>query len=475
MAKTKSSKDRLAQLDEQYVVLSLRGKTRIFGWEPSELHPGKSLPVFSSAADKNLFYAHESVRLPVGDGETKKVPLFKHWLQRATSPRAVGLTLNPNGGRFVNGMVNLWQGFGIEPKPGQWPLLREHILAVVCNGDKEHFSYVIRWIAWVMQNPTLPAEVFLVLQGRKGTGKGWLLRLICRLFGAQGVQISNAKHLTGTFNAHLVNCCLLFSDEALWPGDKSSEGQLKRLATEDTLLAEYKGLDAYPVPNRLSVVMAGNDPWLVPASTDERRFAVFAVSDRRRNDFAHFEALKKEEENGGAAAFLHDMLKLDLAGWHPRQGVPQTEALNRQKIESATDEELWLGGILAEGALPRTARDPATGKNVDVAVRSHPSRARSRALWWHAKASSRRASYFLSEPAFRKWVIEEGIVEGQRDKHSNTWQFPPLPEARRSWNEKRPWWAIEDDGEDWRLADLPGSDAWPSGPEWREREEEPAL
>ncbi len=91
--------------------------------------------------------------------------------------------MDTSGERFVDGRLNLWRGFGVEPKPGEWPLLRRHILDVLCSGNKEHARYMARWIAWGVQNPIKQSEVALVLGGDKGTGKGKFLRLLCRLFG----------------------------------------------------------------------------------------------------------------------------------------------------------------------------------------------------------------------------------------------------------------------------------------------------
>src|SRR4051812_10014450 len=62
--------------------------------------------------------------------------------------------------------------------------------------------------------------------------------------------------LTGRFNAHLRDACLLFADEAYWPGDKGAEGSLKRLITEPELFIEGKGRDGVMVENRLHVIIA---------------------------------------------------------------------------------------------------------------------------------------------------------------------------------------------------------------------------
>ena len=64
---------------------------------------------------------------------------------------------------------------------------------------------------------------------------------------AAATHISSVDHLAGRFNAHLRDACLLFADEAYWPGDRSDEGTLKRLITEPTLFIEAKGRDGVTV------------------------------------------------------------------------------------------------------------------------------------------------------------------------------------------------------------------------------------
>jgi hypothetical protein len=61
--------------------------------------------------------------------------------------------------------------------------------------------------------------------------------------------------------------------------------------TEPTLTIEAKGIDASEAVNRLSIMMASNEDRVCPASTDERRFAVFNVSDARRKDGAYLQHL----------------------------------------------------------------------------------------------------------------------------------------------------------------------------------------
>ena len=341
-------------------------------------------------------------------------------MQHKDAPRAVGVTLDASTERFVDGELNLWTGFRHQPEKGEWPRLREHIETVICTKPEEA-AYVLKWCAWTLQNPVRASEVAVVMKGGKGAGKGVVGNLLKNIFGAHGLQISSAKHLVGHFNAHLMHTCLLFSDEALWAGDKAAEGTFKRLVTEKTLTVEPKGLDAFEAPNRLSIIMASNEDWVVPASTDERRFAVFNVSNNRQGDHAYFDALHRElYQDGGAEAFVHDMLAMELGDWHPRFDIPQTEGLKEQQQESADPATHWLWALLEDGKLPGMVSGWGNAAQLFAqAVRSHVG-----LRYW-------------TRPKMRKLL--EGIGCTSRKKEDGAyWVFPPLPEARANFRKLYP-------------------------------------
>lgn len=457
MAKLPSAKEALAQMNEDYVVAKIGGKVRIVGWETKDAGGGRTTKVvtFSSPADMKTLFSNRFVtvkhRDANGEPVSRRKPLFTYWMEHADRPTAIGFTIDPDGERFVNGRLNLWQGFGVEPKPGDWSLLRSHIVDIICSGNEEHASYLLRYFAFALQNPTKQAEVMVVLRGGQGTGKGTLITLLCDIFGAHGMQVSERKQLVGNFNAHLMQVCFLFADEAVWAGDKSATGTLKRMATEPTLVFEPKGLDAYEGPNMLTVMMASNEKWIVPAEEDDRRFVIFDVSEARKQDTAYFGRLRKELDEGGREAFLHDMLAMDLQGWHPRDEMPQTQAKADQQAETADPLIEWLGNILEEGALPYQVRDDA-GALRDVVHRTNPALARADPLRVHAAAHRKH----LTSHAFWKFLDDHGIVPAEKARRAEGRfrRFPPLTEARKLFRQLHPWWPpFEDDQAEWQMPD----------------------
>ncbi|MBC8771937.1 bifunctional DNA primase/polymerase [Stenotrophomonas maltophilia] len=280
------------------------------------------------------------------------------WLRSPDRLAYKGIIFDPE--RNHPDWLNLWRGWSVEPRPGDWSLLRELIRNVLTDGDAASFEYVLNWMAFMFQHPGEVAEVAIAFRGAKGTGKGTLGRALAKLAGASGLHISSPGHLVGRFNSHLQNCVCLFADEAFWAGDKAGEAVLKQLVTEPTLTYEGKGRDAVMGKNHVHIVMASNSDWVVPAGMDgERRFAVFNVSERRRGDREFFLALNRQLDDGGLAGLLHDMLTRDIRDWHPRDSVPQTEALAEQIERSQSPEESWWDGLLDTGKLPNYLAEEA--------------------------------------------------------------------------------------------------------------------
>ncbi len=139
---------------------------------------------------------------------------------------------------------------------------------------------------------------------------------------------------------------------------KEPRGKFKRLITEPSLAIERKGVDIFSVDNCLHIIIASNEPWVVPAGVDERRFMVVRVSEHRKQNVSYFRKLHAEMyEAGGLGAMLHDLLTLDLGGWHPREDIPRTDALDQQKLLSLSPADQWWLEMLRDGCLPGAEAD----------------------------------------------------------------------------------------------------------------------
>lgn len=328
----------LASLNGEFFTVLRAGKYAV-GWQRKNKMYGHDEVQFYSESAIRKHLDRNTVRVEK-DGDVKRVPLGKWFLAHPGRRHYDDIVFDPMPGAVHDATLNLWSGWSVDPVEGDWEPFRRLILDVLCSGDLEAYHYVLNWCARMVQRPHLPGEVVLAFVGAKRTGKGTFGRAMTQLAAPNGVHVIQQSQLTGKFNAHLAMKIALFADEAFFTGDPQQASTMKGLATEDSFLAEPKGVDAFRVPNMLHIVMASNSEWVVSADQEEQRFAVFRVKAENAKQFKRdigYGVLFDERGQVKASilsAFLHEMLQRDIAGWRPQEHIPETEGLVEQRLET---------------------------------------------------------------------------------------------------------------------------------------------
>lgn len=344
------------------------------------------------------------------------------WLQ-GTERRFSRMELDPSKPpEFIVGrerVLNLWRGFAVESKAGDWSKLRHHIDEVIASGDEKLAGYIVKWMAWGVQNPGRPAEVALIFRGKEGTGKGTLAKAYLSLFGAQhSFSTGAAERVTGRFNSQLDGALFVFLDEARVRFDQRDG--LYSIITEGSIVVERKGYEPITVRNRLKFMMASNHDLVVPAGPEARRFVVCDVSDRyaygaAAGRDAYFRELHREIENGGPAAMLHGLLAMDLKGWHPSQ-IVETKALAEQKQTSMPRLDAWFWSLVEDGALPRDYDRTFAGKDRTVSAQ-------------RLLDAAKEEAPDLTSTKIGRFLTKHGCVH-VRTELARGWQLPSLSELR---------------------------------------------
>jgi hypothetical protein len=314
--------------------------------------------------------AHRTVEY--GDG--KRQQLSKLWISDLLCRRYEGLVFAP--GREVDKrFYNMWRGFAYQPlQPGEvveprWQSaldkFREHALMNVCAGDEKLFHYLMSYFAHLIQKPWEKPLVALVFKGPKGVGKNALIERVAALIKPHYTIADDRRYLTGQFNGHMESCLLLILDEAFWSGDKEAEGRLKGMITGQQHNIEHKGKEGFKVDNLTRCAVLGNEEWLVPATDDERRYAVFNVGDGRRQDRAFFKSMREDMESGGYRLLLTYLMEYDLAGIDINE-APMTQGLIDQKHASLEPFEQWWLDCMMEGHLVGSAARGIDFTNVNT-------------------------------------------------------------------------------------------------------------
>lgn len=430
----------LNALNQEYAFLITGGGHHIL-WETTD---DRGLPCLDHLNEGTFHKKHAATMFGSGKKAEPLTDAWMRWQDRRSYDRiafAPGETLGPR-------TYNLWRGFAVEPaivssvggvqastvvKAG-WDAVdawKTHLKENVCRGNESLATWLTAFFAHMVQKPNTKPLVALVFRGGKGVGKNALIELgVHGLLGSHSRIVTDRRYLVGNFNSHLENLLCITFDEAFWSGDKQAEGILKGLITGKAHIIEMKGKEPYAVENKCRVVIIGNEDWLVPASHDERRFAVFDVGDGRKQDRAFFESMRTGMEAGGYSLLLRYLLDIDITGFDSNE-APATEALMDQKNATLAPVERWWLDCLREGAM--------LGSEFGNAWQTLVSKERVRSAFTQycksAGITARRPDNHTFGRTLGKClpfhVLDSRVRDGKETKHA--YKFPELPEAREKW------------------------------------------
>jgi hypothetical protein len=125
------------KLNEQYFVVKIGAQTLI-----GELRPSLRL---TKVQDFHTWLANQRIIVQGPRGGMKVKPLSNIWLTDPGRRQFEGVDLVPGGEEVLpNGYLNLWRGFGVQPKQGAWPLMMRHVIYVLAAGDRNAAEYILK-------------------------------------------------------------------------------------------------------------------------------------------------------------------------------------------------------------------------------------------------------------------------------------------------------------------------------------------
>jgi hypothetical protein len=368
MMEGKSLGQLFAEMNQQHAVLPIGGKTRVATWGEDLEFPGyQTITRFASFADFRALHDKYRVKWRSKDakGNDKIVEEGRGtwWLNQPNRRQYDG------GMRFmpecnetvVNGdTLNMWSGFGVEArKPNGYSgargcrLLLDHGRKIICSGNEEHYDYLIKREAFIVQRRTRSEVAVGLHTEEEGTGKGLWTRAFNRLFGVHAMQVQKPEHVIGKHNKHLEILLRLSADEALFALDPRHRNALFDLITEPTNTIEPKFVDSYPALNYVNIDVLSNAAHFLPVSGTARRFMVPTVSPDRKGDHAYFRQMQAQliDDGGYEALLYHLQYEIDIRDFNVRD-VPKTAALAEQAALSRRGVDALVEHACNEGRVP---------------------------------------------------------------------------------------------------------------------------
>jgi putative DNA primase/helicase len=211
---------------------------------------------------------------------------------------------------------NLYGGWPTDPKEGKCTKQLE-LLRYLCSNETERslfYDWVIRWLAYPIQNPGAKMQTALVFHGPQGTGKNFFFESIMAIYGEYGRIVDQAA-IEDKFNDWASKKLFLIADEVVARAELYHvKNKLKSFVTGEWIRINPKNVTAHDERNHVNLVFLSNESTPLVLEHDDRRYMVIHTPDKLPAEF--YSEVKYELDNGGTAALHHHLKTLDLSGFN---------------------------------------------------------------------------------------------------------------------------------------------------------------
>jgi len=235
----------------------------------------------------------------------------------------------PGGRECPDSIFNVWQGFNVEPEPGDIERYLELFDAMF--GLSSAKEWIHDWLAHMIQRPGEKITTALVLHGPQGSGKNTLMSVFQTIFKPfNTMEFNNTDSFLSKFNDIITCVNLAVVNEASWAGNHKHFSLMKGYVADEYFMTEEKFVKMRQKRNVARFVIMTNESWVVPADHDDRRFAVIEVPTTRPvADPWWMETRRMFRDPKFAGHVMHWYQNRKIS--HNLFETPKTESLERQK------------------------------------------------------------------------------------------------------------------------------------------------
>ena len=227
------------------------------------------------------------------------------------------------GSRAINDEVNINDS-----------LIMKHIRENIANNNPEVFTYIINYLANLLQHPHKKANTALIIKSVQGAGKDTIFNWFGNSILGKDYYFNDdsAELLFGRFNSCIENKILCILNEASGKDTFTINEKIKNAITRNVNTIEKKGKTPYENTNNIGYIFLTNNDNPIKVPHDDRRFTGFECNSAYANNKEYFTNLYNEINSGKYdKAFYDYFLSIDLSEFDFINKRPITNFYNNMK------------------------------------------------------------------------------------------------------------------------------------------------
>jgi len=200
-----------------------------------------------------------------------------------------------------------------------------HLRSLV-DYNEEHFTYIISWLAQLIQQPHILPHTCIIIISEEGTGKDLFLEFINECIGEKYTyKTDSIESVCGKFNSMLGGRLLINFNETNPVESRNRQDNIKNLITANKVKLESKYKDPVKSDNFARFMFFSNRLFAFPVEKGSRRPVIMQSSTKylkenygAKENSAHFNGLYKVfHDERYQRAFLEHLKSYDISNFKP--------------------------------------------------------------------------------------------------------------------------------------------------------------
>jgi len=302
-------------------------------------------------------YTYHKVVMVMGRQMVKPHNFFNTWIEDKTKRKYKRMdfypTLQPNNlsSEFYNTFIG-WDAeqFIFDEMIDEWKngeiieTFKNHIYHL-CGREEEATEYIINFIADIIQNPSTPSGIGILMKSPQGHGKDLTHDIISNIIGTQYYcRTEDIKDVLGNFNTAVRNKVVIVINELEGKDGWDFRDKLKGHITSSEININEKGVKHYKQRNCSRVWINSNRMNPIEVSQDDRRFVVLK-SYYKKPSKEYFKKLIDIKDSEHALKVLYEYFKSFKITKDLRSDRPITKAYENMRNQNVNPIFRFLNEI----------------------------------------------------------------------------------------------------------------------------------
>ena len=216
----------------------------------------------------------------------------------------------------------------------------DHIHINLCDEEKIASDWLLKLLAWRIQNPGKLPKVAVILKGLQGAGKDRTMDIMNLIMGSSNQYIystSNMGELFGQFNSAVKNKLIIICNETTGASGCKYKEPLKEVIMKEFNNINEKNIKPYILLNFALIFVFSNNLTPVQIPYDDRRYVLIETGRKNIGNEHYWGALSKLMEDPSWINKIFSYLsQLDLTDFDPSslEGQPKTKAYIDSQLDT---------------------------------------------------------------------------------------------------------------------------------------------